>query len=74
MTPGEFRRAHAANPEQCCAGCLGWCISVGSDGINRIERCDGCWYHHDNSVTDNDAAQLPEARAALSRTQLDAAS
>jgi len=74
LTPGQFRAAHAANRAQCCRGCLGWCISLGSDGINRIERCDGCWHFYNDSVSDDDAAQLPEAREALALAQLEAAS
>lgn len=74
LPPGQFRAKHASNPAPCCASCLGWCISEGSDGICRIERCDECWHFYDDHVKDDDAAQLPEAQQALRAAQLDAAS
>lgn len=62
MTPRAFRTKHAANPDPCSDDCPGWCLSEGSDGVERIERCDGCWHGFDDSVTDDDAAALPEAQ------------
>ncbi|HKY40651.1 MAG TPA: hypothetical protein VJN18_32170 [Polyangiaceae bacterium] len=74
MTPSEFRAKHAANPEPCCDECPGWCLSEGGDGESRIERCDGCWSGYDDSVTDDDAAALPEAKWLSGAAGLEAAS
>lgn len=62
MSPREFRAKHAANPAICCDDCPGWCLSEDGDGVSRIERCDECWRGHDATVTDDDAAALPEAK------------
>lgn len=62
LTAKEFRAKHAANPAICCEDCPGWCLSEGGDGISRIERCDECWHGYDDTVTDDDAAALPEAK------------
>lgn len=61
MSPAEFRKLHVSNPRPCCPDCPGWCLSEGSDGEERIERCDECWRGFDDTVTDDDAARLPEA-------------
>ncbi len=62
MSPAEFRTKHAANLEPCCDDCPGWCLSEGDDGVSRIERGDACWHGYDDTVTDEDAAALPEAK------------
>ena len=64
MSPREFRAKHAANPSICCDDCPGWCLSENDerDEGGGIERCDACWNGYDNTVTDDDAAALPEAK------------
>lgn len=76
MTPREFRAKHVANPHPCCPDCPGWCLSQ-NDGYEEgqgIERCDGCWSGYDDTVTDDDAAALPEAKWLAEASGLEARS
>ena len=57
-------RARFAALEHCDAGCPGWGIfEVNREPELEIERCDECCYG--STLTDDDAALLPEAQAAL---------
>ncbi len=57
-------RARFAALEKCDEGCPGWGIfEPDRPPWLEIERCDECCY--DSGLTDDDAALLPEAQAAL---------
>jgi len=59
-------RARFAALQHCAPGCPGWCVmdvARGTEPWTEIERCDACCYGSD--LTDDDAALLPEAQAAL---------
>lgn len=62
MSPCEFRAKHAANPAPCYPDCPGWALFDEGTDREAICRCDACWYGYDDTVTDDDAAALPEAK------------
>jgi len=76
MSPRDFRAKQAVNPHPCCDDCPGWCLSLNDerDEGQGIERCDACWNGYDDSVTDEDAAALPEAQWLAAASGLEQAS
>jgi hypothetical protein len=64
MTVTEIQLKFAQR-SPCDPGCPGWAVFETGDSTLEIEACDDCWHDVNNPLTDDEAAQLPEAQYAL---------